>query len=104
MTYWEHKGVKIMDKKNINKMTKAFKTMGLVASLIGITMILLRIFLIKEVVLLVIGIVLVVFGIYAYYAGVRGYESALDIYLANEKARAKAGAKGIKEGLDEEEK
>ena len=41
MIYWEHKGVKIMDKKDINKMTKTFKIMGLVALLIGIIMILL---------------------------------------------------------------
>lgn len=90
--------------KDLNKPNKKIEFIGLILFIIGVVMILLRIFWIKELAVLVVGIFLLLFGAVLNMMGKFGLEKSVEITSSYEKAKAKNIAKGVKEGLKEEEK
>lgn len=90
--------------KDLNKPNKKIEFIGLILFIIGVVMILLRIFWIKELAVLVVGILLLLFGAVLNMMGKFGLEKSFEITSSYEKVKAKNIAKGVKEGLKEEEK
>ena len=94
-----------MNNKDLNKPNKKMEVIGMVLFIAGVLSIVVRVLIVKEPNLTILGIALILIGSVCNSLGKWGLQKTVEVSSAYDIAKAKAVAKGVKEGLkDDDEK